>query len=155
MISLVCCAFLSTETCTTYNMFPYSAFWTSMLHNTWSRFLVQLFPWPKWESAFEIKLELSSLTMHRLLLRRSASKHTSCFHDSLSKAKCMKARPECALLTALVRALSHCFHKSLWAESAFMRCIEAYWMLMGAVKSNPAIYRLSQMELHHHKLHLL
>ena len=87
---------------------------------------MQLFPRPKLESAFAIKLELSSLDMHVLLLWRSATKRISCFHDSLCRAKRMKASPERALVTAFVRALSHCFHKALWAESVFMRCMEMY-----------------------------
>ena len=78
---------------------------------------------PKREGAFAIKLELSSLMMHMLLLRQSASNRISCFHDSLSKTKHMKASSERALVTALLRALSHCFHEELWAESTFMRCM--------------------------------
>ena len=64
---------------------------------------MQLSPWPKQESAFAIKFELSSLTINVLLLRQSASKRISCFHDSLKRAKRMKASSELALVTALVR----------------------------------------------------
>ena len=64
------------------------------------------------------------------VLRRSATKRISCFHDSLSRTKRMKASSERTFVTALVRALSLYFHEMLWAESAFMRCMETYRMLL-------------------------
>ena len=41
----------------------------------------------------------------------------------------MKASSKLALVTVLVRALSHCFHEALWAKSAFMCCMETYRVL--------------------------
>ena len=38
----------------------------------------------------------------------------------------MKASSECGLFTALVRALSHCFHEARWAKGAFVRCMKTY-----------------------------
>ena len=54
------------------------------------------------------------------------AKRISCFYDSLSRAKRMKASSERALVTAFVRTLSLCFHETLWAENTFMRCMETY-----------------------------
>ena len=59
-------------------------------------------------------------------------KHVSCFHDSLSRAKCIKASFECIFFIALARALCHYFHETHSAKSAFMYCVEPYLLDISA-----------------------
>ena len=61
------------------------------------------------------------------------AKRISCFHDSLSKAKRMNASSERALATALVRALSHSFHKALWAKKERLRAQHGNVQIAGRV----------------------
>ena len=70
--------------------------------------------------AFVIKSELFFLNISVLPLGQSTSKRISCFHDSHSRAKRMKASLKWGLFKKHVKALSHCFHRAHWDERTFM-----------------------------------